>query len=72
MPQRIVARITDRQPFFMIFRPVAAFAVIVLIALFVGVGIGIFATKTSQQNIETISWNDQDQEVIEMAFLNEN
>jgi predicted anti-sigma-YlaC factor YlaD len=72
MPQRIVARITNRPPFFMVFRPVPAFAIIVLIALFIGVGIGIFVTTSSQQNIEAFSWNDQEQEVIEMAFLNEN
>jgi predicted anti-sigma-YlaC factor YlaD len=72
MSERIVAKIANRQPFINIFSPIPAFAVVILIALFVGVGIGIFATKSSQQNIEAISWNDQDQEVIEMAFLNEN
>ena len=72
MVQRIVAKITNRQSFAGILKPIPAFAVIILLALFVGIGIGIFATKSSQQNIEAISWNDQEQEVIEMAFLNEN
>ncbi|HEY9124545.1 MAG TPA: zf-HC2 domain-containing protein [Bacteroidales bacterium] len=72
MSQRIVAKITNRQSFAGILRPMPAFAIIILLALFVGIGIGIFATKSSQQTIEVFSWNDQEQEVIEMAFLNEN
>jgi hypothetical protein len=68
--QRIVANILNKTTIKSLLRPAPVFAVVIFIALFAGIGLGVYFTNTGQQSFDNVGWNDQNQESIEMAFLN--